>query len=777
MLLVFVFCAEALAQTYIREGHQTLVADGAIVETRETGFGFLEGPIADRYGNIYFTDIPENRIYIWTIENKLITFRENSGGANGLAFLNENTLVVCEGANRQLTEITLDGKVTVLADRYEGKKLNSPNDLWIDPKGGIYFTDPRYGDRHDLELDGEYVYYLSPDRQKLSKVVDDLVRPNGVLGSPDGKLLYVADRSGDANFVYTINEDGTLSNKTFFSSEGSDGLTMDSEGNIYITSPKGEPPFHVSIYSPEGVKLEEIVTPEKPGNVHFGGKDGKTLFIPARTSLYAINMRVGGMAQQHIQPPLEAEEYTSADGLLTVRKVNTVRMNDVDPMDHRSNNEAAEFSPDGSLLAVACGDMTVRVITVPEGKIVKEFPLYDVSNPPVNHGRKAYEVEVVYWTPDSKYIVAAGNQVLPAMVVEYATGNIVQVLVQGEDQDALTISNNGKYMAVAANDVLVVYQTSDWSEIKRFKPTDDGDMNSFEFSPDDKYLITGGNDGHVGLISVPDFKLVKDLHEGGGYIKAARFSPDGKYIARSSHHAYFQVWSIDGEMLKQVSQPDYVEGLAFHPNGKLLVAGGKDMHYRPAVYPIKIYSFPDLEHLLDVPIGGENVEYLDISPNGRYMAQPSTTGNVILWEIVDSANKIQLPSKSSWEAEQFMVKRGRVRPNDHASEGQYVDMSEFGYIICDFEAAAGVYNLTFSIRTPDKDDPRHMGLFVNGEKIDVLKTVSTDWEPYVVENVTLAGGSKLIEIRDSEGIVHGDELDIDKIDIEFVSEKTAKEIR
>ncbi len=242
MLIVFGFCIELLAQTYIKEGPQTLVAEGAVVETLETGFGFLEGPIADRYGNIYFTDIPENKIYIWTVENKLITFRENSSGANGLAFLNENTLVVCEGANRQLTQITLDGKVTVLADRYEGKKLNSPNDLWIDPKGGIYFTDPRYGDRHDLELDGEYVYYLSPDRQKLSKVVNDLVRPNGVLGSPDGKLLYVADRSGDANFVYTINDDGTLANKTFFSKEGSDGLTMDSEGNIYITSPKGNHP-------------------------------------------------------------------------------------------------------------------------------------------------------------------------------------------------------------------------------------------------------------------------------------------------------------------------------------------------------------------------------------------------------------------------------------------------------------------------------------------------------------------------------------------------------
>lgn len=301
MLLVFGFCATSFAQRYIKEGHQTLVADNATVETLDTGFGFLEGPITDKAGNIYFTDIPKNNIHIWTIENELKTFRENSGGANGLAFLNDTTLVVCEGSNRQLTEITLDGKVTVIADQYNGKKLNSPNDVWIDPKGGIYFSDPRYGHRETMELEGEYVFYLTPDRKKLIKVVDDLIRPNGLLGSPDGKLLYVADRTGDANFVYTINEDGSLSNKTFFSTEGSDGMTMDSKGNIYVTAPQGEPPFHVSIYSSEGVKLEEIVIPEIPANVQFGGKDGKTLFIPSHTSLYTVKMRVGGMPRTELR--------------------------------------------------------------------------------------------------------------------------------------------------------------------------------------------------------------------------------------------------------------------------------------------------------------------------------------------------------------------------------------------------------------------------------------------------------------------------------------------
>jgi gluconolactonase len=292
---ISVFFDSSTTARIIKEGHKTLIADGAKIERLETGFGFVEGPVADKIGNIYFTDIRNNKIFIWTIDNQLQTFRENSGAANGLSFLNDSTLIVCEGGNRRLTAITLDGNVTVLAEEFEGKKLNSPNDVWIDPQGGIYFSDPRYGDRENLVLDGEYVFYLTPDRKNLINVVDDLIRPNGVLGTPDGKLLYVADRSADSNFVYTINNDGTLSDKTFFSKEGSDGMTMDSEGNIYITSPRKEPNFHVSIYSPKGLKLEEIITPEKPANVHFGGKDGKILFITARTSLYAVKMRVKGM--------------------------------------------------------------------------------------------------------------------------------------------------------------------------------------------------------------------------------------------------------------------------------------------------------------------------------------------------------------------------------------------------------------------------------------------------------------------------------------------------
>lgn len=198
-------------------GKPSVVAPGARVQKLAGDFAFTEGPVADAEGNVYFTDIPNNRIHKWSLDGELSTFRENSGGANGLAFDRDGNLVACEGGNRRLVAISMQGELTVLADKYDNKQLNSPNDLWIDPKGGIYFTDPRYGNRDNMEQDGEYVFYLTPDRKQLIRVIDDLVRPNGVIGTPDGNLLYVADHAADTNYVYTINDDGTLSDRKFFS--------------------------------------------------------------------------------------------------------------------------------------------------------------------------------------------------------------------------------------------------------------------------------------------------------------------------------------------------------------------------------------------------------------------------------------------------------------------------------------------------------------------------------------------------------------------------------
>ena len=272
----------------------SVVADGAKVEKLAGGFKFTEGPAADAKGNIFFTDIPNNRIHKWSLDGsplrgKLSTFRENSGGANGLYFDKKGNLLACEGGGRRLVSIDPKGNVTVLADKYQNKKFNSLNDLWIDPKGGVYFTDPRYGRRDNLDQDGEHVYYLAPDRNSMVRVIDDMVRPNGIIGTRKGKRLYVADHGGKKTFVYTINKDGTLSNKKLFAPEGSDGMTIDNEGNIYLTTNA------VAVYSKKGEKIETIKVPEGPANVTFGEKDKKTLFITARTSLYSVRMRVKGL--------------------------------------------------------------------------------------------------------------------------------------------------------------------------------------------------------------------------------------------------------------------------------------------------------------------------------------------------------------------------------------------------------------------------------------------------------------------------------------------------
>jgi len=201
MSVVVIFTVSMFFLVPVKAG---VVAADAKVKKLAGGFSFTEGPAADAKGNIYFTDIPNNRIHKWSVDGKPSTFRENSGGANGLFFDRDGNLLVCEGGNRRLTRIDMKGNVTVLADNYKGKKLNSTNDLWRDPKGGIYFTDPYYGgNRDDMELPGEYVFYLppaspdasrgGPDSNELVLVIGDLVRPNGVIGTKDGKLLYVAD--------------------------------------------------------------------------------------------------------------------------------------------------------------------------------------------------------------------------------------------------------------------------------------------------------------------------------------------------------------------------------------------------------------------------------------------------------------------------------------------------------------------------------------------------------------------------------------------------------
>jgi gluconolactonase len=255
---------------------------------------FTEGPVADGKGKVYYSDIPNNRIMVWDgKENKV--WLENSGGANGLKIDKDGNLIVCEGGNRRITKISVaDRKVSVLADAYEGKKLNSPNDVALDAKGGIYFTDPRYGKRDGMELDKEGVYYLPPGESKVIRVVDDFTRPNGL--HIDKDKMYIADAGAGKTFVYGMNPDGTLKDKKEFCAKGSDGLKVDEKGNVYLTT-GGK----VEIFAPDGKSLGNIPMPEVevggkkvregPANIAF---DGKTLYVTARTGFYSVEMKVAG---------------------------------------------------------------------------------------------------------------------------------------------------------------------------------------------------------------------------------------------------------------------------------------------------------------------------------------------------------------------------------------------------------------------------------------------------------------------------------------------------
>jgi gluconolactonase len=267
-----------------------VVAPDANLQTLARRFSFTEGPVADANGDIYFTDIPNNRIYKWSPDTNLTVIRENSGGANGLKLDDKGNLYACEGNNRRLTRIDPNGGVTVLCDNYKAKKLNSTNDLWRDKKGGIYFTDPFYGSNRKLmELPGEYVFYLPPDSNQPIIVVDDLNQPNGIVGTKDGSLLYVGDYGGNKTFVYKINPDGTLSDGKLFVPMGSDGMTLDEKGNLYLTRKD------VTVFDSAGNKVDYIKVPyQTTSNVCFGGQGRDTLFITGGKYLYSIKMSVKG---------------------------------------------------------------------------------------------------------------------------------------------------------------------------------------------------------------------------------------------------------------------------------------------------------------------------------------------------------------------------------------------------------------------------------------------------------------------------------------------------
>ncbi|WP_295673227.1 SMP-30/gluconolactonase/LRE family protein [uncultured Mucilaginibacter sp.] len=257
-------------------------------------FSFTEGASVDKKGNVFFTDQPNNKIWEYSTDGKLTVFMDSTGRSNGMYFDKKGNLVTCADEHEQLWSISPDKKVKVLLTDYQGHLMNGPNDIWIDNKGGIYMTDPYYQrpwwNRNKPDLDGEKVYYLPKGKTQPIIVDADQKKPNGIIGTPDGKYLFVADIADNKTYKYVINKNGTLSDRKLFVEQGSDGMTLDEKGNVYLTG-KG-----VTIYDPEGKKIGHIEIPEPwTANLCFGGANKDVLFITASKAIYIVKMNVKGV--------------------------------------------------------------------------------------------------------------------------------------------------------------------------------------------------------------------------------------------------------------------------------------------------------------------------------------------------------------------------------------------------------------------------------------------------------------------------------------------------
>jgi gluconolactonase len=271
-----------------------VVAPEATLEKLAGGFAFTEGPTCDADGNVLFTDQPNNRVLKWSTEGRLSTFLQPARRANGMCFAPGGYLIACADEKTALSSIAPDGTTTVLCDSYGGRGLNGPNDVWVQPDGALYFTDPFYPRpwwTHDtMPQDGQHVYSLSADRTRLVRVTTDLTKPNGIVGTPDGRNLFVSDIEANRTFRYDIAADGSLSGKTLVVEQGSDGMTLDDEGHLYLTGDG------VMVFDGDGRQVDHLRIPDEKwtANVAFGGRDLQTLFITASTGFYGIRMRVRG---------------------------------------------------------------------------------------------------------------------------------------------------------------------------------------------------------------------------------------------------------------------------------------------------------------------------------------------------------------------------------------------------------------------------------------------------------------------------------------------------
>lgn len=296
-VLLFLFVTFLLFSAKINaQKHEAIIADNATLTLISDQFSFTEGPATDRDGNVYFTDQPNDHIWKYSVDGELSLFMDQTGRSNGMYFDEEGNLLTAADEKRRVLSINPQREITVLVNDFEGKRLNGPNDIWINPNnGGVYLTDPyyrrNYWEQSEQQIEEERVYYLTPDREELIVAADHYEKPNGIIGTSDGRTLYIADIGDEKTYSYTINRDGTLSDRTLFAEMGSDGMTIDNLGNIYLTGTDG-----VAVFNRNGQQIEQLDVPQGwTGNLTFIGPERQTLFITAGNAVYTLEMNVHGV--------------------------------------------------------------------------------------------------------------------------------------------------------------------------------------------------------------------------------------------------------------------------------------------------------------------------------------------------------------------------------------------------------------------------------------------------------------------------------------------------
>jgi gluconolactonase len=287
---IMALAAPVLAQA--PGGIAGVLAPGVVPQLVQEGFVFTEGPVGTADGGLYFSDIRVNKTHYLDPAGKISVAREGTNGSNGLALTKDGELVFAEGDGKRITKRNKDGSIVTLTEGPPGAPLLAPNDLILDAKGGIYFTDP--GPRPVVPGRTAYLYYLGPGAKQPVVIDDKIARPNGLTLTRDGKTLIVDDTIGPAVFAYDVQADGGVTNKRTFAElrdipegkeSGADGLALDHEGRVYITTLPG-----VQVFDAKGQYLGTIKVPRQPANAAFAGPDKRVLYVTAREGLYRLKM-------------------------------------------------------------------------------------------------------------------------------------------------------------------------------------------------------------------------------------------------------------------------------------------------------------------------------------------------------------------------------------------------------------------------------------------------------------------------------------------------------